>query len=223
MASSRTEDEVRAEYAEKMGPELGELQYLLWHDVTTLHLQWSEFRELFATKPSRIQLINETAPRFFGRPEAHLWNDVFLHLCRLTDHPGGPSQERVTVLRYKPLVMGLPIQAAVHAAVDSAVSATLFARDWRNRLIAHRDFLHAQDPAATPLEPASRASVEVALKAIHDLMQILEGYFCDAGVAYEVTTSAHGGAWDLLYHLDGGLEAIRSLEAKGTRWHPKYL
>jgi HEPN superfamily AbiU2-like protein len=127
LASSRTEDEVRAEYAEKMGPELGELQYLLWHDVTTLHLQWSEFRELFATKPSRIQLMNETAPRFFGRLEARLWNDVFLHLCRLPDHPGGPGQERVTVLRYKPLVMGLPIQAAVHAAVDSAVSATLCA------------------------------------------------------------------------------------------------
>jgi len=54
-------------------------------------------------------------------------------------------------------------------------------------------------------------------------MQILEGHFCDVEVAYEVTTSAQGGAWDLLYHLDGGLEAIRSLEAKGTRWGPKYL
>jgi hypothetical protein len=225
VASSQTQDEVRAEYVEKMGPELGELQYLLWHDVTTLHLQWSEFRELFATKPRRIDLMNETAPRFFGRLEALLWNDVLLHLCRLTDHPGGPGKERVTVLRYKPLVMGLPIQAAVHAAVDTAESATLFARDWRNRLIAHRDFSHAQDPAAKPLAAGSRASVEAALKAIHDLMQILEGHFRDVEVSYEVTRSAQGGAWDLLYHLDSGLEAIRSRKAEDSdwKWKPKYL
>jgi hypothetical protein len=190
LASSQTQDEVRAEYAAKMGPELGELQYLLWHDVTTLHLKWSEYRELFATKPSRIDLMNETAPRFFGRLEALLWNDVLLHLTRLTDHPGGRGKERVTVLRYKPLVMGLPIQAAVHAAVDSAASATLFARDRRNHLIAHRDFSHAQDPTAKPLAARSRASVETALHAIHDLMQILEGHFCDVEVAYEVTRSA---------------------------------
>lgn len=145
MDRSKTQDEVRAEYVAKMGPELGELQYLLWHDVTTLHLQWSEYRELFATKPRRIDLMNETAPRFFGRLEALLWNDVLLHLYRLTDHPGGTGKERVTVLRYKPLVMGRPIQAAVHAAVDSATGATLFARDWRNHLIAHRDFSHARD------------------------------------------------------------------------------
>jgi len=129
----------------------------------------------------------------------------------------------VTVLRYKPLVMGLPIQAAVHAAVDSAASATLFARDWRNHLIAHRDFSHAQNRAAKPLAGGSRASVETALHAIHDLMQILEGHFCDVEVAYEVTRSAEGGAWDLLYHLDCGLEVIRSRRAEHIYWEPKYL
>jgi len=127
------------------------------------------------------------------------------------------------VLRYKPLVMGLPIQAAVDAAVDSAANATLFARDWRNHLIAHRDFSHAQDPAAKPLAAGSRASVEEALHAIHDLMQILEGRFRDVEVSYQVTRSAQGGAWDLLYHLDGGLEVIRSRRVEHIYWEPKYL
>ena len=40
MADTHTQEEVRAEYIAKMGPDLGELQYLLWHDVTGLHLKW---------------------------------------------------------------------------------------------------------------------------------------------------------------------------------------
>jgi hypothetical protein len=211
LASSQTQDEVRADYVAKMGPELGELQYLLWHDVTTLHLNWAEFRELFATKPSRIDLMNETAPAFFGRLSDVLWNDVLLHLSRLTASASGPAgKRRLSVLQYTPLVARLPIRDAVHAALDNVDSATRFARDWRDRRIAHRDFKHAQDPAVQPLKPASRAKVEAALQAVRELMQIPEDHFCDAKVSYEHVIRGPGGAWELLYHLDSGLEAIRS-------------
>jgi AbiU2 len=223
LASSQTQDEVRAEYAAKMGPQLGELQYLLWHDVTTLHLNWAEFRELFATKPSRIALMNETAPAFFGRLEDVLWKDVLLHLSRLTDKPAGRGKQRLTVLQYTPLVARLPIRDAVHAALDKVERAARFARDWRDRRIAHRDFKHAQDPAATPLEPASRAKIEAALKAVRELMQIPEDHFRDTLVSYEHVIGAPGGAWDMLYHLDSGLEAIRALRSEHIHWTPKYL
>jgi hypothetical protein len=223
LASSQTQDEVRAEYVAKMGHELGELQYLLWHDVTTLHLNWAEFRELFATTPRRIDLMNETAPAFFGRLSDVLWNDVLLHLSRLTDKPSGRGKQRLTVLQYTPLVARLPIRVAMHAALDNVESATRFARDWRDRRIAHRDFKHAQDPAVQPLEPASRAKIEMALEAVRELMQIPEDHFRNAKVSYEHVIRGPGGAWDLLYHLDSGLEAIRSRREQYIHWEPTYL
>ena len=90
-------------------------------------------------------------------------------------------------------------------------------------LLAHREFRHAQDPTATPLKPGSRASVEVALAAIRDLMQVLEGYFRDTLVAYQYVDPAPGGAWDLLYHLELGLEARRVRDPLDGHWRPKYL
>jgi hypothetical protein len=226
LASSKTQDEVRAEYRTTMGPQLGELQYLLWHDVTGLHLKWSEFRELFGTKPSRVRLMNEAAPRFFGRLEALLWQDILLHLSRLTDPSGtGRGQQNLTFRQLVPLVTRLPIRDAVHAALDKVESTTRFARDWRDRLLAHRDFKHAQDPTAKPLQPGGRADVETALKAVRELMQIPEDHFRDVKVSYESTTSAPGGAWEMLYHLESGLEAIRARKAERTawKWKSKYL
>src|SRR5687768_11954076 len=120
-----------------MGPELGQLQYLLWHDVTGLHLKWAEFRELFGTKPSRIDLMNESVPAFFGHLEDVLWSDVLLHLSRLTDPPATGGQQNLTFRRFPQLVARLPIRDAVHAELDNVENTTRFARDWRDRRLAH--------------------------------------------------------------------------------------
>jgi hypothetical protein len=223
VASTQTQEEVRTEYIAAMGVELGQLQYLLWHDVTSLHLKWVEFRELFATRATRIDLMNETAPAFFSRLEDVLWSDVLLHLSRLTDRPVIAGRQNLTLLRYPPLVESLPIKDSIRAGLHRVEAATRFARDWRNRRLAHRDYHHAQNPAASPLEEGSRASVEEALEAIRDLMQVPESYFRDTKIGYQHVVQAAGGAWDLLYHLESGLEAKRSRNALDHNWRPKYL
>ena len=54
-------------------------------------------------------------------------------------------------------------------------------------------------------------------------MQVLEGYFRDTLVAYQYVDPAPGGAWDLLYHLELGLEARRVRDPLDGHWRPKYL
>jgi hypothetical protein len=73
------------------------------------------------------------------------------------------------------------------------------------------------------LEAGSRASVQKALAAMRELMQVPELHFCQATVAYEHVVRAPGGSWDLLYHLEMGLEARRSKESDRMHWRPKYL
>jgi hypothetical protein len=223
MADTYSQEEVRARYIAKMGAELGELQYLLWHDVTWLQLKWVEYRELFAAKSTRIDLMNETAPAFFGRLQDVLWEDVLLHLSRLTDAPVMSGKQNLTVRQYPRLVANLSIRDSVEARLARVMETTKFAQDWRNRFLAHRDLLHAQDPTAKPLESGSRASVQAALAAIRDLMQVLENHFTHNDVGYQDVDSAAGGAWDLLFHLELGLEAKQARDPLDGHWKPKYL
>jgi hypothetical protein len=64
--NDRTADEAENRYTEKMGAALGTQFYALWKEVVWLHWNWGEFVELFGSKPTRIELLNEAAPRFFG-------------------------------------------------------------------------------------------------------------------------------------------------------------
>jgi HEPN superfamily AbiU2-like protein len=221
---SLSEEEIRAEYVERMGEELGELQYLLWYDLTWLHLRWADYRELFGSDAQRIDLMNETAPAFFGHLNDVMWNDVVLDLCRLSDPADMGGKQNLTFFRLPHAVAQLPIESAISAGLEALQSSTAFARDWRNRRLAHRDWDHARDPSAIPLTGGSRASVEEALAAARRLMQISDEHFLNTTVFYEAPIPAVGGAHEMLYHLDSGLDAIRTRKAeRNWQWKPKYL
>ncbi|HEV2085310.1 MAG TPA: hypothetical protein VGR09_09515 [Gemmatimonadales bacterium] len=199
------------------------MHFLLWHDLSWLHIEWAEFRELFGTKPSRIDLMNETAPAFFGQLQEVMLESVLLCLTRLTDPPRIGGHDNLTFLRLPRRVAGLTIQGAVHQALGHLIAATHFARDWRDRRLAHRDLGHALDPTAKPLAPASRADVEAALAAARELMGVTEVHFTNTTVRYEQVVRTTGGAWDLLYQLESGLEAVRARREGHVQWKPKYL
>jgi hypothetical protein len=61
----RTAGEIKAHNIEKMGPELGAQFSELWQRVVKVHVYWGEFIEMFGTKPSRLDVMNESAPAFF--------------------------------------------------------------------------------------------------------------------------------------------------------------
>ncbi|MDP3939274.1 MAG: hypothetical protein Q8R92_14215 [Deltaproteobacteria bacterium] len=221
MATSSTQEEVRAAKIAAMGLELGELHFLLWHDVAWLHLKWQEFRELFATSESRIALMNKTAPEFFSNLERVLWQDVLLHLSRLSDPPGTGGQRNVSVRGLTPLVVG-GLRGELNRGLDDFEDKTRFARDWRHRLYAHRDLEHAATPSARPLEPASRAKVEEALASLRWLMNLIEGHYQKGEVAYADATRAGDGAYMLLWYLDSGLEADEKRRGGHGLWRPRF-
>jgi hypothetical protein len=64
------------------------------------------------------------------------------------------------------LIKDAGLKSTVAKLVDNALKATEFARDWRNRLIAHRDLDIALSTATTPLKDASRAQVKDALASL---------------------------------------------------------
>lgn len=207
MTVIRTEDDIRADKLATMGSELGELHFLLWKDVASLHFEWNQYVELFGTHPSRIDVMNAAAPQFFWSLERVLWQDILLSLSRLADPAGTGGQQNLTFRRLLPVLPDGGPRAALVSAVDEYERRSQFARNWRHSLFAHRAYDHASEPDAHPLTHASRASVLAALEAARDLMNLLEVYYQGSPTSYEDSLDPLGGAYDLLTCLDRGVQA----------------
>ena len=171
MGDHQTYDDVRASCVAAMGEPLGAVYHALWHQVALLHIRWNSYRELFAASPQTIALLNSAAPAFFFDTERIMWEDVLLHLCRLTDPPqvGKKKRETLTLKRLPPLVADPAISADVQQLVDAADQKTQFARDWRNRRLAHTELPALFGEIHRPLENSSREHVEKALAAFRDV------------------------------------------------------
>jgi hypothetical protein len=206
MSDYSSADEVRAERVAKMGTDLGEISNELSRQVTLLHIRWQTYRTLFGTSHETIALLNAIAPAFFFDLERVLWEDVILHMCRVTDKEKPGGKDALTIRRLAGSVSDTTAKTEVESLVGTAVAKTEFARDWRHRRLAHTDLNHALNPNVQPLATASRQHVEDALAAIRDVMNYIEKRFRGCPVLYEYAIAPLGGAESLLARLEDAHE-----------------
>lgn len=212
MAVESSPEEVRAATIEAMGPSLGALYDVLSNQATWVHLKWQEYRALFGTSQERIDFLNEAAPAFFGDLQDMFWNDVLLHLCRLTDPPKSVGKLNLTIACLPPLIEDTEMRAKANGLFGVAKDKTGFAREWRNRRVAHREFPGIVVADTRSLTPGSRQNVEDALAAIRSVMNCIEVHYLKSPVLYEHSIGALGGVNALLRCLEKGVE---------ERWSPR--
>jgi len=222
MPTIKTENQLREEKVAQMGVQLGELHFLLWKDLTWLHFEWDQFSELFGATSSRIDVMNAAAPRFFWSLERVLWQDILLSLSRLADPTGTGGQQNLTFRRLLSLLPKDGPREQLLSALNEYEQKSLFARDWRHSLFAHRALDHAANPDAHPLKEASRADVISALEAAAQVMNIVELHYQDSTTGYGAAHGQIGGAYDLLYLLDRGLHAREIEEDSEEVWNPRF-
>ena len=204
MSHYRTHEEVRDEYVQSMGSELGELYHELSDELTWLHMKWGQYRELFGKDPARIDLLNIVAPFFFGVLSRTLFEDILLHLARMTDPARSFGKDNLTVHKLPELIVDPTLRIDVELALGRVNLTCDFARQWRNRRLAHSDLLTARNPQLLPA--ASRQCIEDALATIRELLNRLELHYRSSEVGYEFTNEP-GGAELLVYYLENGLES----------------
>jgi len=207
MARERSSEEVRKHYIEGMGEELGSLFHALWNEVAWVYMKWDQYVELFGTKPSRIDLLNEAAGSFFKIVQDSLFEDTILHIARLTDPPKSAGKDNLTIQRLTCSMGDEEVSAKVAELVKVAIEKSGFCRDWRNRHIAHRDLKLALKEGAEPLKLASHAKVKEALKAISDVLNAASIHYMHAEIGFSAPIISLDGAVSLLYVLDDGLRA----------------
>ena len=203
-SSDRTASQSKIDNAAKMGDEIGSVYSALWQEVAWLHKKWAEYVALFGTNPTRIALLNRAAPSFFRTVQDSLWENVLLHLARITDSPKSAGRSNLSIKRLASAVSGSPIDTKMLALEAVALDATKFARDWRNRKLAHSDLDLALDEHVDPLAPASRADVVTALASLGELLNVVSVHFLDSTTMFEMDPEGKDAVL-LLYILRDGL------------------
>ena len=97
MSGVKSAEESRLELIAAMGQELGELFDALSSELTWIHWQWHQFRVLFGTKESTIELLNEAAPVFFRAVQDVFFEETVLAIARIVDPPATAGKTNLSV------------------------------------------------------------------------------------------------------------------------------
>lgn len=133
MSRYSTTEEVKQEHIEKLGDNLGSLFHELSNEVAWLYIKWEEYVELFGNAPSRIDLLNQSAPLFFRIVQDSLWENVLLHITRLTDPPisGKKSSGRKNLsIQCLSVLVDEEIKETITKQINNAIEKSSFCRDW---------------------------------------------------------------------------------------------
>jgi hypothetical protein len=215
MSRHKTADEVRDEHLRVLGDELGTFYHALQNEVTWVHAKWLQYRKLYGGTERRVDVLNEAAGFFFRVVQDVLWEDVLLHIARLTGPPKSAGKANLTIHRLAELIPRPEVAEEVRQRVHVAVTKCSFVREWRHRHLAHRDLaLALQEKHATPLPAVSRQAVTDALESIATVLNEVESRYFDSEVAFEHFL-AHDDADGLVHHL---AVAIRYDERKRERF-----
>jgi hypothetical protein len=206
MARYSDAESVREEHLEILGPKLGPVYHELYNECAWLHIKWNQYVELYGAKPERIDLLNRSASLFFRVVQDALLEDTLLNLARLTDPPKSAGKNNLTVQRLPALITDAEFRIEIQNLVDVAIDATAFARDWRNRHIAHKDLALALSEGAEPLAPASRKHVKDALLAVSRILQRINEFYFKSDLYFGPIAEPYG-ALALLYVIRDGVEA----------------
>jgi hypothetical protein len=211
-----------ATLASKMPSDLFDVHAQISDDLVFLCLHWKEYKKLFATDQNRIDLLNATAPNFFAHLDDLVWSTTMLGLCRLTDPPKSVGRDNLTVRRLPRLVPDSILASKVQDEVGAAVDSAEFARDWRNRRLAHRSLELLKNPHLAPLASATRAGVEGSIDLLCKVLNTISVHYDGVHHDFNGVVTAFEGSEALLFYLSSGLEAEQVRKADAKRWRPPH-
>ncbi|KUF32819.1 hypothetical protein [Xanthomonas phaseoli] len=206
--TTRSMDEIRAEYISSMGEELGASFYELYRKLVELHILWQQYRQLFGDDTGTVHLLNRTAGLFFKIVQDELWDSVLLGVSRMTDPQATGKKRNLTIQSLPPLITDLVLRTELQSLCDKALDSAEFAREHRNKRIAHQDHNYLSNRGSDPLSGISRALVEQMLAELRAVLNRLEQHFRDSTVMYEDFVDESGAR--LLVHKLRKLERLQN-------------
>jgi hypothetical protein len=194
MAGCRSTSDIERKHLEAFGPDLGPIYHELHNEVLWLHMKWLEYRKLYAGSVERVELLNATAPFLFHVVQEVVWDDVVLHIARLTDPAVDKMGNRnLSLFQLAGGIVEPELAEMIRNLVNDARSRASSARTWRNKRLAHCDLGHALEQAA-PLPEVSKQDVEAVLASFRAVMDKLSSFYLYSTTAYDRASAGAGDA-----------------------------
>ena len=111
-------------------------------DLSDLYFRWKTFKDLFGYSKVRLDLLNETAPHFFSELQQLLIRDIVLGIARITDPPQSCGRDNLTLPKLADDIdpqVHPQLAAQITTEVDQAENLAGPVREYRHKLLAHRD------------------------------------------------------------------------------------
>jgi AbiU2 len=200
--SYQSAEELLAKHVRDMGDHLGQVYNAMSNELSWLHVKWNLYRQLYATSPERVEILNRAASHFFGVLRRALVDDIAMHVARLTDPATIRGRQNLTIRRLPPLVPDA-LKAETKDLASAAMKACDSVRVWRNRRIAHIDleWVTSHDP----LPGVTFGQLGAAVESLCAVLHRLEQHYWQTSTMYADVITPSGDAESLVYFLWKGL------------------
>jgi len=165
--------------------QMQEPMQMVYQDVCSLRMKVGLFIQVYGESTQQVDLLNRIAALFFRVCQDAQFHDIVLCLCRLSEK--SRSQGR-TNLSLQFLVENVDrerygqLRCLLDEKIEDLVAMTRELRQYRNRLIAHRDLETAR--GAEPLPELVMSRVTGATERVEDLFYlVLEHFYPDVEFA----------------------------------------
>jgi AbiU2 len=210
--SHQTTNETHDEYRKQLGLEFGDVFYYSLNEWCDLWCTWSQYENLFGHGSERVALLNKAGAAFFYQVDRHFLEACMLSACRLSDPIETAGKKNLTVQLFAKFIDTAKRKAEMAQLLDAASASTGFARDWRNRRIAHNDF-DLRNGTGKPLEDASRKLMNIAIDKLHKVFAYVATEFMNTHLADTVIAPLNNEVV-MLHRLHLGVEQFeRDMEA----------
>jgi len=203
MVHEKSAEQALAECKQVLGEEFGQVFYLLHNEVVWLFVKWQQFQKLYETNSDRIDLMNKTAPFLLRVVQITLWESIILNIARLLDPPETMGKPNLSIKRLTHFIDDKSNLEHLNELIANAETFVTFARDWRNRQIAHRDLELTLDTSVKSLAEANKEDIDNSLKAIKDVFNYFHNTFFSTTFYYDMGNYT-GDANNLLHYLHEG-------------------
>ena len=166
-----TSRDIKQKCLNVFGPLLGPVVYEIDKEVVWMCTKWQQHRILFDDEV--IPLLQNTARDFFMIVNIVFVYDLILSLTRLTDPYVQGKHHNLSLFSLIEVMEDEPIRKELENRIVEAKKQAQFARDWRNKHIAHRIYPDFDDPEFDPLPELKLESIDSAIKAICDILVFL--------------------------------------------------
>lgn len=137
----------------------------LKNEVAELYLILAQCRQLYADTDT-VAMLNEVSGVFFRIVQVQFVNALLLGISRLTDPVHTAGKQNVSIYLLSSVVEEESVKREIDKLCKEVKLASKFARENRNKRLAHLDAGHYFNKVSSPLDMVTFAKIEKALAAI---------------------------------------------------------